>query len=325
MAFPTWTRYPRVWEKGSDRVVRRYVRAEPAKYGHTKRLAGDRWTRRTRSGGSAELDETLPTGTSSMWARRLWEHVGLVSSFVLLVMASLRLMAVSKFDTLTAMALVSYAPTSVVLLGVVMQIMTALPIVAPVTLTLYLGYYWPKLSTALRYRLALGAVSALVLGAMIVPWAGLAIDALLTIVYFGMGWLYRSQIQVTIMRAFGANVRPSTHRILRLFDRLIVTATLVILITIFPAMTILGQRTWLPSERLSFESQAALTGYVLDVADEEIVVLMESDRSIHRFPSGSLKKREVCQLAGDGLSGDRRTLMALMLRDGGPPSYIKCP
>lgn len=60
-------------------------------------------------------------------------------------------------------------------------------------------------------------------------------------------------------------------------------------------MSALGERAfWLPRERLVFQNEAPLTGYVLEASEDHLIILNDRPRIVIEKPKATLQDRDLC-------------------------------
>ena len=79
---------------------------------------------------------------------------------------------------------------------------------------------------------------------------------------------------------------------------------------------------WLPAERIHRRGGATTVGYVLDSGIVWTTVLVDSNRTIRRYPTDSVQRRVVCQLKDSDIDGEESLLDLVLNRDRQP--YPDC-
>lgn len=236
------------------------------------------------------------------------EHLGLVISGAISVVACLKVLSLGRYDPTTALAVLQVAGTSKVLLGTVVLM---LPSVA--TLTVFIAYIryghrFRSLSSVERSAIlaATGPLGVLILAmAPMASIVGIAIAMALVLVVAGIARLIRW------MRKAGesethANDTPSTVE---------QTAAALIL----PIWLLLSavQAPWLPTEAVAVNGGPATSAYVIGERNEDTVFLpTEAGRGLQFEPTEEVTR---CLCSDD--SWMSKNLVSLV--SGNP--YPKCP
>jgi hypothetical protein len=252
------------------------------------------------------------------WRSRLWDHAGLIGSGLLTALVSVRLLAVSNFDPLTATALLSFANTPTVLFGILLPAISILGLA--VFLPLGASYSAERWMRDKFYRPG-PAVMAIVLAlcavdAMVVPWP-------FTVIFIGasIGMAISSARLAAREHRVAGKLEARASRVMR------GPLVWVVFVVVVSGTLMFRTSPWLPTERLVFESNKAITAFVLESSDSELVLLRDRDRVITRVKAAEVVTRGVCRQARDDdeLWIDRAPSLGAILTGATTPTYPACP
>lgn len=240
------------------------------------------------------------------WARA---NLGLLATVVAFAFVIVKVFAVSRFETETAVALVSTAGATSVIVGALTSSLTGV---------LSFAFLFELLSLidtlsggrrlfpfqrhfAWNYAIAAAAVS-------LIPWDALAINVAAALAY-----LVVRLLAVRRRRRRGEEPSPSSF----LPGSIYVYAGVGLI-----PLLVTSAVMWLPAERLSIASDRGddvIVGYVVALDQGWATILRDEDRVIVRVDAESVISRTLCAAAG----GPARSLAQLVFRDAQPP-YPRC-
>jgi hypothetical protein len=228
-----------------------------------------------------------------------------------------RLLAIARFDVNTAAMILQVSGTGTALAG------TALTLLAPglVGATLFLAvvvFVDPSLlrtDIPSEWLLSLGVAASVCL----TPLPLAAVTLTLVGAVAAAGWSLRRRYDVSIRR----ELRNS--RLLRVL--------LTVLVVVAAMAPLVLQRPWLPLQQLTLADGSVVVGYVLGVAEDQVVVMSDDDRTITLLRPDEVRSRQICQggaQPGGALSGAPQirlsgSALGLLLWGDQTPSYPECP
>jgi hypothetical protein len=112
------------------------------------------------------------------------------------------------------------------------------------------------------------------------------------------------------------------HRARRLFASLTLNWFLGAAVLLVVAQLFVYGTMWLPAERIHRRDAAPTVGYVLESDIVWTTVLVESTRTIRRFPTDSLQRRVVCQVEDPDIDGEES--LVDLFRDRRRQRYSRC-
>jgi hypothetical protein len=136
------------------------------------------------------------------------------------------------------------------------------------------------------------------------PWGILALLVAVTLVVVAIEWGIARHRSTRFLASFNLNWFLAVG-VLLIVGQLFVYGTM-----------------WLPAERIHRRGGAPTVGYVLDSGIVWTTVLVESNRTIRRFPTDSVERRVVCQLKDSDIDGEESLLDLLLNRRRQP--YPEC-
>lgn len=196
------------------------------------------------------------------------------ASLVLFTFLILKVIAVAKGDTFTALGILQTASLTTIVVG---GLLSGLPLLAAalfVAVVYRLIRDWPRQGYA---GYALTAASLLVC-IFVTPWFLLAITSIVAI------------LLAVYARLFG-NRRAWPWEGVR-----IVAVIAVLFFTSVAAWDVL-YNVWLPQEVVSFVSNKHVAGYVLDDRGNWVSILLAGQRKLVRFPAAQVEERVLCGTA----------------------------
>ena len=244
-------------------------------------------------------------------------HPALLAALATAALIAARLLAIARFDINTAAMILQVSGTGTALAG------TALTLLAPalVGATLFLAVVVFVDPTLLRadvpneWLLSLAVAASVCLTPIALAVATVVLVGAVAVA----GRAMRSRYDVSIRR----ELRNS--RLLR-----ILLTVLVVLAAMAPLVL---QRPWLPLQRLTLAYGSIVVGYVLGVAEDQVVVMSDDDRTITLLRPEDLRDRQICQggaQPGGALADAPRlrlsgSALGLLLWGDQTPSYPDCP
>jgi hypothetical protein len=241
----------------------------------------------------------------------------LLAALATAALIAARLLAIARFDVNTAAMILQVSGTGTALAG------TALTLLAPalVGATLFLAVVVFVDPTLLRTDIPNEWLLSLAVAASVclTPIALAAVTVVLVGAVAAAGRAMRSRYDVSIRR----ELRSS--RLLR-----ILLTVLVVLAAMAPLVL---QRPWLPLQQLTLADGSVVVGYVLGVAEDQVVVMSDDDRTITLHRPADLRGRRICQggaQPGGALAGAPQlrlsgSALGLLLWGDQTPSYPDCP
>jgi hypothetical protein len=235
-----------------------------------------------------------------------------------------KVMAVVRFDSTTALALVGAAGPISVIVGSIISSISAL---APAVLLFSVagfeeyrrqrGATWLEMNTSTVQLIAL-----IVLGLLL-------IEAFMTSTKLFMA--NASFVALTVLtglskpmaRGFKKRYERNTSGVLGFITARGGYIVLVIGLAIGTAGSLLGSSMWLPAERISLTNQPTTIGYVLDDDGEWGTLLSSDDRTIRKVAVASILDRTVCRV-GDS-NREASSLYRRMARAVGSPINSNTP
>jgi hypothetical protein len=169
-----------------------------------------------------------------------------------------------------------------------------------VTLSVYVFREQTPLARASRFVAPLVALICVAL----FPWGILALLVAVTLVVVAIEWGIARHRSRRFSASFNLNWFLGAG-VLLIVGQLFVYGTM-----------------WLPAERIHRRGGAPTVGYVLDSGIVWTTVLVESNRTIRRFPTDSVERRVVCQLKDSDIDGEESLLDLLLNRRRQP--YPEC-
>lgn len=243
-----------------------------------------------------DWDDDRPRRLGELIGRLLGENVGILLALGTALVTALRLLAVTRGDFNTAVALLGASNPSTVLFGVALNL---LPIALPIV-TFGAFYAWLLGRRSVRRAVGAGIVMWLcaVLALLLTPSIFLAVSGLTALTVMGReAWRDRSGTG-------GARLRPGTpgaasridgrvelHRAYVGFKR----ASLSLLAGGLLFGVVLAPPWWPPEVITSDE--VTRVGYVIEETDREVVLLTPRRRSVVRIPSDG-RTRQLCEPGG---------------------------
>lgn len=254
----------------------------------------------------SEASGTPSRSVSSFgWRSAIDEHLGLTISAIAFFLVSFRVLGLSDYDTLTALALVQAGGAVNVALG---SALASASTVAAIVL----------MQTATRAGMHLGRTddddaawnSAPYLWIVWIFWVMAQWWVLLMAVgLFLLAWWRTTRS----LRPASTSNESRSAPISSAERRAWLVASIV------PQILVTASQPWLPSEVLNVRGERPFTAYVVAEKDESVVILRREKRNrIDRIPEADITKRELCT-TDQGLWGE--TLIGL----AASPRYRTCP
>ena len=227
-------------------------------------------------------------------------HATMFISLVPIVIVVLRIARVSNFDTTTARGVLESLGLVQIVAGTLLPLVPTALFVSALALSVYAFRERTPLARASRLVAPLAALFCVAL----FPWGILALLVAVTLVVVAIEW---------------GVARHRSRRFLASFDLswLLGVGVLLIVGQLFVYGTM-----WLPAERIHRGGGATTVGYVLDPGIVWTTVLVDSNRTVRRFPTDSVQRRVVCQLNDSDIDGEESLLDLLRNRSRQP--YPEC-
>lgn len=231
----------------------------------------------------------------------LQRHATVFISLVPIVIVVLRIARVSNFETTTARGVLESLGLVQIVAGTLLPLVPTALFVSALALSVYAFRERTPLARASRFVAPLVALFCVAL----LPWGILALLVAATLVVLAIEWGIARHRSRRFLASFNLNWLLGAG-VLLIVGQLFVYGTM-----------------WLPAERIHRRGDDAPTvGYVLDPGFVWTTVLVESNRTIRRFPTDSLERRVVCQLEDPDIDGEE-SLLDLVL-DQRRQQYPEC-
>jgi hypothetical protein len=221
---------------------------------------------RDRLGDGA--DDNAP-GKSNSFFEVLREHAGLAVSTVVISIGVLQILALAAYNSVSARAIVQYYGAVQLATLLVVQLAPMLALLAGTITAAWVIMQRIEGRRVPSWTAVLAAVAALIILSSI-PILGLGIWLALTLVSAALGQLAWKRVQPSWIVFFFVTLVLSTF------------------------LALLQRQPVLPLEEVSVPKRPVLVGYVLQQADDSIVVLRERDRQVVRVPSTGAS-RQLCE------------------------------
>ena len=227
-------------------------------------------------------------------------HATVFISLAPTVIVVLRIARVSNFETTTARGVLESLGLVQIVAGTLLPLVPTALFVSALALCVYAFRERTPLARASRLVAPLVALICVAL----FPWGILALLVAATLVIVAIEW---------------GIARHRSRRFLASLDLnwLLGAGVLLIVGQLFVYGTM-----WLPAERIHRRGGATTVGYVLDPGIVWTTVLVESNRTIQRFPTDSVERRVVCQLKDSDIDGEESLLDLALDRRRQP--YPEC-
>lgn len=227
-------------------------------------------------------------------------HATVIISLVPIVIVVLRIARVSNFETTTARGVLESLGLVQIVAGTLLPLVPTALFVSALALSVHAFRERAPLARASRFVAPLVALICVAL----FPWGILALLVAATLVIVAIEWGIARHRSRRFLSSFNLNWFLGAG-VLLIVGQLFVYGTM-----------------WLPAERIHHRSGAPTVGYVLDSGFVWTTVLVESNRTIRRFPTDSVQRRVVCQLEDSDIDGEESLLDLVLDRRRQP--YPEC-
>jgi hypothetical protein len=256
---------------------------------------------RTRLAADHETEtDRAPGGVPIEVPRFVQRHATVFISLVPIVIVVLRIARVSNFETTTARGILESIGLVQIVAGTLLPLVPTALFLSALALSVYAFREQAPLARASRFLAPLVALICVAL----FPWGILALLLGATLVIVAIEWAIARHGS----RQFFASFNPNWFLgagVLLVVGQLFVYGTM-----------------WLPAERIHRRGDAPTVGYVLDSGFVWTTVLVESNRTIERFPTDTVERRVVCQLKNSDIDGEESLLDLVLGRRRQP--YPDC-
>lgn len=227
-------------------------------------------------------------------------HAAVFISLVPIVIVVLRIARVSNFETTTARGVLESLGLVQIVAGTLLPLVPTALFVGALALSVYAFRERTPIARASRL---VGPLVALFCVALF-PWGILALLVAVSLIAVAIAWGIARHRSRRFLASFNLNWFLGVG-VLLIVGQLFVYGTM-----------------WLPAERIHRRGGATTVGYVLDPGIVWTTVLVDSNRTIRRFPTDSVQRRVVCQLEEADLDGEESLLDLLLNRRREP--YPEC-
>ena len=248
---------------------------------------------------------------------RWGEHAALLVGATTVAFAGVRLLAIARFDTATAAAILQATGTGNVIVGTLLSLLPF--VVALVTVlcsvVVFVDHSWCPLPRAtMQWMLYIGCALTL----FIVP-------LLLATIVVALG----AAMAITRWRRHG-RADPDIRTLLTRSRFLRVEARVLLTFTVLAALVV--PTPWLSLEQVTTANGSTLVGYIAGESQEELVLLLDNNRAIRLVSKSDVTARTLCRGAAGptGALGGRRpillsgSLASRLLYPNRSPAYPRC-
>jgi hypothetical protein len=219
-------------------------------------------------------------------------HATVFISLVPIVIVILRIARVSNFESTTARGVLESLSLVQIVAGRLLPLVPTALFISALALSVFAFRERTPLARASRVVAPLVALLCVVL----FPWGILALLVAVTLVVVAIEWALARHRSTRFLASFSLNWFVAVG-VLLIVGQLFVYGTM-----------------WLPAERIHRRGGATTVGYVLDSGIVWTTVLVDSNRTIRRFPTDSVQRRVVCQLKDSDIDGEESLLDLLLNR-----------